>query len=451
MLETPVNESTTLHAGGAGAAPGAILSGDQSVPGFDEAFAELHQALIDLDGDGVPDVAVPRNALMGGGQAQPPQTMGNALARGYNNANFPSGGQLPNYGFGDPSQMSKMGMTPEGSGSISGPAPRPQEYTAPLAEMTPPPIPGGQFIARAAPRVAGALAGGLGMSAMISDAGEAGAPRLTRSQQRQMEMERQRSEQDATNARARIEAETQAARQRGEDDARIAAERRQREQQQAEYEAQVGRATAARDFELSRDRRFSDTGMGRALDNLGGADALASGAVSGLVGRAVTGPARGIIGDVVKNYMLPAVEGAIGGFTAANLPLWYDANKTEVENPEKRAARAYARELPQGHPRKQEFMDYANSLPDKNPVREQAAREFREGLGDRAISGGLEGAGAGVFGGNVARGLAGAGNALLGAVRRGNAPQARTIVRATDRNGRIYHYDAATGNRVPNP
>jgi len=397
---------------------------------FDQAFAELDAALIDLDGDGVPDVRVPQqsvqqpsNAMASyarAGQTQPANAM--AQAARYDNTNFPSGGVLPDYGFGPVTQMSKLGLTPGADGEVSNTS-RPQEYTAPIAEMTPPPIPGGQFIARAAPRVAGAIAGGLGLSAMVSDAGEAGAPRLTRSQQRQMEMERQRSEQDAANARARIEAETQAARQRGEDEARIAAERRQREQQQAEYEAQVGRATAARDFELSRDRRFSDTTVGRALDSLGGADALAAGAASGFVGRAVAGPARGVVGDVVKNYMLPAVEGAIGGFTAANLPLWYDANKTEVENPEKRAARAYARELPPGHPRKQEFMDYADSLPDQNPVREHAGREFREGLADRAISGGLEGAGAGVFGGNVARGIGQAAQGTYNAARNFMAPR----------------------------
>lgn len=60
----------------------------------------------------------------------------------YNNALFPSGGQLPDYGLGPMTQLSKMGLTPEASGSISGPAPRPEEYTAPLAEMTPPVIPG---------------------------------------------------------------------------------------------------------------------------------------------------------------------------------------------------------------------------------------------------------------------------------------------------------------------
>jgi hypothetical protein len=165
--------SPTLNAGGPGA--GAVATaGNGDMPGnFDAAFAELHQALVDLDGDGVPDVAVPRNALMGGGQV--PQRQSNALMGGgqsYDNSNFPSGGQLPNYGFGPMTQMSQLGLTPEGAGSISGPAPRPREYTEPLAEMTPPPIPGGGLMARAAPRIAGAIAGGLGLSAMVSDAGE---------------------------------------------------------------------------------------------------------------------------------------------------------------------------------------------------------------------------------------------------------------------------------------
>lgn len=41
----------------------------------------------------------------------------------YDNSNFPSGGVLPDYGFGDPSQMSKAGMSPGAFGEIRSDVP----------------------------------------------------------------------------------------------------------------------------------------------------------------------------------------------------------------------------------------------------------------------------------------------------------------------------------------
>lgn len=61
----------TLFSNPKEAAPAGLLATDQkndSMPqqsDFDRAFSELDAALIDLDGDGVPDVQVPRNALAG--------------------------------------------------------------------------------------------------------------------------------------------------------------------------------------------------------------------------------------------------------------------------------------------------------------------------------------------------------------------------------------------------
>lgn len=81
---------------------------------------------------------------------------------GYNNAAFPSGGQLPDYGLGPMTPLSTLGLTPEGAGSISTQQ-RPQEYTQPIAEMVAPftPIPGAGALAKAAmnPRVIGPAAG----------------------------------------------------------------------------------------------------------------------------------------------------------------------------------------------------------------------------------------------------------------------------------------------------
>lgn len=133
----------------------------------------LEQFLAQMQAGGPQQGAKPPAGMMPPGA--PPSPMG---APSYNNANFPSGGALPNYGFGGPSQMSKMGLTPEAVGSLSEPAPRPQEYTAPLAEMTPPIMPGAGAIGRglgaamtAARPAAGPLAAGLGMTALSSGAG----------------------------------------------------------------------------------------------------------------------------------------------------------------------------------------------------------------------------------------------------------------------------------------
>jgi hypothetical protein len=147
--------------------PAATPAPAQAAPpmSFEQAMAELLAAQADLDGDGVPDAQ----------QAAPATPEASAPAseapRG-RNALFPSGGTLPNYGFGDVSQMSKMGLTPTAEGEISGPAERPREYTAPIAEMTPPIIPGGAAIARVLPRAVGAVAAGIGASAMTSETSE---------------------------------------------------------------------------------------------------------------------------------------------------------------------------------------------------------------------------------------------------------------------------------------
>jgi hypothetical protein len=103
----------------------------------------------------------------------------------YDPSNFPSGGALPDYGFGEMSQMSKEGLAPGAFGEISGPPERPQQYTQMLDEMTPPPIPGAGVIARGLPKVAGAFGAGVGLNAMIgstSDADESPVSQLANQQ-----------------------------------------------------------------------------------------------------------------------------------------------------------------------------------------------------------------------------------------------------------------------------
>jgi hypothetical protein len=252
--------------------------------------------------------------------------------------------------------------------------------------------------------IAAALLGG---GALLSGDSEAGAPRLTKAQRRQMEMDRIRGEQETAEKLRLMEAETQQAKQRGANDAELAA----LAEKQAEYQRQVKMAEAARDNELSRDRRFSDTGVGKVFQAMGGLAPVAAGLLGGGLSRLATGPGKGLTGQVVKDYALPALTGTAAGFTAANAPLAYDAFYTDPDNPQKAAYQAYSRELPQGHPRKQEFGEFAKGLPDKNPVREQAGKEFYDDFGKRLGMSAIEGGGGALLGSDSVRSVA---KALLG-------------------------------------
>lgn len=182
---------------------------------------------------------------------------------------------------------------------------------------------------------------------------------------------------------------------------------------QDEFNRSVTNAESVRDQELSRVRRFSDTEVGKVFEKMGGFAPVAAGAGAGALTRAAAGPATSLLGK-----MAPSLSGATAGVTALNVPLAYNAFMTEPDNPEKAAYRAYARELPPEHPRKQEWTNYANSpaLPDKNPVREAAADELYDPwkIAERGLFGVLEG-GLGGFAGGEAVQLLGRGyNAATG-------------------------------------
>ena len=339
----------------------------------------------------------------------------------------------PPGGFPAPQQTAQQKEPWLYHGEISN-TQRPNDYLAPAHQGAADimantglglPVPGApRYLMNALAERPALSAGVLGAGALFAGSSDAGSPQLTKSQQRQMDMERQRNQMDSDSALARIRAETDAANSRGASDAATKAKAAKDASAQAEYDASVGRAESARAFELSRDRRFSGTGMGQLMNDLGGAAPVVAGAVAGGVGRAVAGPARSVAGDVVKNYLAPAVEGGVGGFTAANLPMLYNWLYTEPDNPEKKADMAYSRELPPGHPRKQEFLDYAKALPDKNPVHEQGRDEFYDGMGERALASGIEGSGAGIFGANVARGVGIGAQGAYNGVRNALSPRA---------------------------
>ena len=166
---------------------------------------------------------------------------------------------------------------------------------------------------------------------------------------------------------------------------------------QAEYDRAVKNAEAARDKELSRVRRFEDSEIGKLASKSGAITPLAMGAGFGAIQRLAAGPASTFMGK----YVAPGLEGWAGAFAGNNLKVASDAFFTDADNPEKAAYQAYARELPPTHPRKREFTDYAGKLQRKNPVREQAGKEFFDEFFPRLGASALEGIPTGVTGANL--------------------------------------------------
>lgn len=191
--------------------------------------------------------------------------------------------------------------------------------------------------------------------------------------------------------RAKTEADRQAAEQRrAEADAEL--ERQRKASEKAEYDRAVTKAEALRDQELKRDRRFSETAVGQVYDKTGGAAAFLAPFGVGLAQRIAQGPG----GNAISKYVAPFVEGAAAAYGINSLPLYYDAYATEASNPTKQAYGVYGRELPAGHPRKDEALRYAGpesagGMPDANPVRTTAQRELNDGFWKRLGMSAIEG------------------------------------------------------------
>lgn len=159
--------------------------------------------------------------------------------------------------------------------------------------------------------------------------------------------------------------------------------------------------SARREVLAEGNQPFNKTAPGQLYNQAGPAAPAIAGAATTFAERALHGPKAG--------WKLPIGLGIGAGAFAANAPLGWDAFFTPSVNPEKSAFQTYGQELKIGqHPRAQEWLDYAASLPEKNPTRENAKEEFWDpknyglGLGKRMAFG----AGEGAIG--AATGLAGA-------------------------------------------
>lgn len=193
-----------------------------------------------------------------------------------------------------------------------------------------------------------------------------------------------------------------------------AAAQRQRQQ---EYNDQVRFAETARDTELAKKNEFADTATGQVFNRLGPVTPLVVGAATGGVIRSVNARANaanrmadagrlpsspGLVGSI-KDNSAEIGAGTVAGAVSYNWPLAHNAFLTPVENPEKVAYRAYARELPDGHPKKAEMATYAAGLEDENPTRRMASDDLYDmkKLAERSIFGAAEGALGGWAGGDI--------------------------------------------------
>lgn len=237
-----------------------------------------------------------------------------------------------------------------------------------------------------------------------------------------------------------------------ENTARVQAEASKKAAAQQEYDRMVKTAETARDAELARDRRFSDTEMGKVWDKTGGAAPLFAGAATGALTRALM--SKGGAG-AMKEYVAPGAIGAFEGAALSNLPLIYNSNYTEPDNPQKRAFEAYARELPPSHPRKGEYADYAKGLPEQNPVRKVASDDLydpwkaAERMGFGALEGGIGSVVGGKVGSGVRQGMEGLVDALMKPFSRAKPSTSSTAGPGYQPGQALEVLDKSLGTRPP--
>jgi hypothetical protein len=234
--------------------------------------------------------------------------------------------------------------------------------------------------------------------------------RLRPSQERAMEMDRRRREQESAIRTQEADAET-------ERNLKAEAARKDREQ----YDTQIASAEARLQDALANAKRgkFEDTETKKFYDATAGYTPAILPAVTGAVSRLVGG------NNPIAKYALPVGVGIPEGVIGANAPLGYDAYiGPPAYNPTREAYEEYARDLPPTDPagrptRRAEWQAYARGLPEENPIRAAASKEFYDPtkLTERSLYGGAEGGVGGYLGSAAASLLAKGANALAAPFR----------------------------------
>lgn len=370
---------------------------------WEKAFGDYNQALVDLNGDGVPDAVVPitnqarrgvQRRAMSGLEPTPQQAAGIAADQTRLQANSAALGNVGMELTGLPQVLR--------AGSAAGEA-----YQDPtIANVTNAGVQGA--LAAFRPMAAAKLGlAGLGAAA-ATDSGLTDALISPASAGRDDRDKARLAREQANAAKETAKAEVERLR------ASVEADRARSSQR--EYDSAIDRAEMAKNAILAdRPKRFRETNVGQLYEKLG---VIAPGVIAAGMGgltRAATGG-----GSVFKNYVAPVAVGGLTGGVAANYPLGHELMFAPAANPERQAYETYGRELPVGHPLKEEMQNYARGLPGLNRSRQAAAAEFydptkmmeRTGFGVvEGLLGGLAGADAVKLAGNASGSFR---NALFG-------------------------------------
>ena len=392
--------------------PGTMIV-DQPADPWDTAFAQYRQALVDLDGDGVPDAVVQapadnrqrqmmaRRAMAGRDPTLTTQEMANLERRRtiseQNNQAVERGvGELI---LGQPIRAGMaIGEAVQDPSIATLTNAGVQSALAAFRPLTAAKVAGGGFAASAAnDLMTEASASNPRRRQQVSDVAFAELPGLTPQQSAEYNSLMSKMQRGAFGSAAdRRATETRARELRSLSDD---FSRMRTTTAQQEYDNAIRRAEGARDTILAeRPKRFSETSVGALYDKLG---IVAPGVIAaGMGGLTRAGLAATGVSNKLANYGLPIGVGTLTGGVAANYPLGHELMFAPSANPERQAFEAYARELPPDHPRKQEWQNYARDLPSANPSRKAASDEFYDPmkLAERTAFGAVEGALGGLAG-----------------------------------------------------
>lgn len=349
------------------------LPGTQIVDPWDSAFGAYRQALVDLNGDGVPDAITSPS-----GQVQPlDNRMRQSISRQAMAGREPT---VDMGGIGRRAQASEQNSQAfeQGMGELVMGQPV-RAYNALSSAYNDPSLAtitnAGVQTALTVPTARGAMTaakiGGAGLGAAAAqDFG--GLFSIAEAGQGDRDKARAAREQ-AGAARANADAERARA-----EASRSMSEQRLKEQREtlanAENDAAVKRAVMARDTILSdRPKKFSETRTGQVFDELGMvAPAIPAALAGGLAGAGIRAAGAGHKAVTATGL---GVGGLAGGL-AGNWPLAHELMVAKPFNPEKEAYKAGAREMPSTDPRKAEWQSYAENQPDENPARTVALNEL---------------------------------------------------------------------------